>query len=124
LPPLAACAACLSVYALGLSVPVAEPACEACDGARRDLSEFRARREVREPVLVELSPVVVARRVAKAAPSAALVAIDPLGCILVERDARALLELAAADVGQPCGLRAPRLLKACGTIPALLALTR
>ncbi len=87
----------------------------------RDLGQLRLRGEVAQRVLVEQRPVLRARLLAKAPATRALVALYPLAGVLVQRDPRALLELAATDVGRSRGLRSARLVERAAGLPALLA---
>ena len=104
---------------------IAQPADEPRDCARRDLRQPQARREVPQRVCVEQPAVLVARLLAEAAaaacPGSARSTRAAYSC---KRDARALLELAATDVGVARRLRAARLLERAAGLPALLAVTR
>ena len=68
-----------------------KPADERRDLRWREVREAHTLGEVLEDVGVKLAFVFVARALPEAASAAALVALDPLVCVLVERDAGALL---------------------------------
>ena len=72
-------------------------------------------------VLVELPAVVVARVFTEPTAAAAVVALDPLGRVVVQREPGTLLELAAANVGLARRLRASRLLERAAGLPPLFA---
>jgi hypothetical protein len=115
---------------LRLFARVAEPADERGDHARGDLRQLQSRREVPQCVLGQQRAVVAARLFAEPAAAGALVAVDPsaglalVGAsdqVLVEREPRALLELAAADVRLPRRFRAARLFERAAGLPPLPA---
>jgi len=98
---------------------VAEPADESGDLARRQFGQLQALGEVAADVLLDLPSVFVAGALAEATPTAPLVALDPLTRVLVQRDARALLELAAGDVGLTRLLGAASLIERAAALPPL-----
>jgi hypothetical protein len=104
-----------------LCLLVAQPSDEPRNPRWRDLRQSCPLGEVLEHVLFELAAVVLARSLPEPAPTAALVALHPLQRVLVQRDAGALIELSALDVGGPCGLRAASLIDGPEALVALLA---
>ena len=87
----------LLVDAPALRLLIAQPRHEGRHAARRDLGQLGGA-EVGIDVLVELSAVFVAGALAEPAPPPAQVALDPRLGRLAQRHARALLELAMANV--------------------------
>src|SRR5208283_1283421 len=97
----------------------AEPRHERRDVRGRDLGQALALGEVLQRVGVEEARVFGAGVLSKATSAAALIAGYPPRRVGVERDARALLELATVDIRLTRGLRSPGFVDGAKTLPAL-----
>jgi len=82
---------------LRLLLGIAQPADESGNRSRRYLAQAQLRREIAKRVPLHEPAVLATGFLAKAAPAGPLVVLDPVAQVLMQGDARALLELAAAE---------------------------
>ena len=100
---------------------ISQPRDKLRQGMRRHVHEPDALTEVAMRVLVEQTPVLLARALAEPALAGALVAVDPLAQELAEPDGGPHLKLPARVVGNPSGSDLARLCERACELLALLA---